>query len=182
MKEEWKSITGYEGLYEVSTYGRIRSLKRITIDGKHLQERFINGGEYPNHYKFVCLRKDGKNKNRLVHRLVAEAFIPNPGNCSDVNHIDGNKQNNNLNNLEWCTRSENLKHAVTIGLVKNQCKIRRKCKAVHITSGTILNFDSMKDCAKFFGYGKSWLQNRFRKTSGNETREDGFVITVQERR
>lgn len=158
---KWKSIKGYEGLYEVSDTGRIKSLCRITIDGKHIKEKIINGGEYSNGYKFVCLRKNGENRNFLVHRLVAEAFIPNSVNLPVVNHIDGNIHNNCVNNLEWCTYSYNLKHAVDIGLVENQCKIRRK---VTIRQGEhIILFDTMKDCAAFFGFKRGWLHNQIRK-------------------
>lgn len=116
MKEIWKNIKGYEGLYQISNYGNIKSLDRIIIyknkyshfhKGKYLkQEIDING------YLYISISKDGKIKKNKVHRLVAETFIFNPKNKSDVNHKDGNKQNNNIDNLEWNTHQENENHAV----------------------------------------------------------------------
>ena len=174
----FKSIKEYEGLYEVNELGEVYSCERITSDGKHLQRKQLTGGHFSNGYRFVCLRKDGVNKNHSVHRLVAEAFIPNPLNLSDVNHKDGNKQNNHVSNLEWCTRSENLKHAVDIGLVESQCKIRRT--VIIKNDDYIVKFDSMKDCAEFFGFKKGWLQNRIRK-HGCVFNYDGWLIEVEER-
>lgn len=172
-------IKGYEGLYIVNNYGEVYSCERITSDGKHLQRRKLNGGHFSNGYGFVCLRKDGVNKNYSIHRLVAEAFIPNPLNLSDVNHKDGNKLNNHVSNLEWCTRSENLKHAVDIGLVENQCKIRRKVTVTFEGNKQIV-FQSMKDCAAFFGFKKGWLQNRIRKYGCTFNFQD-YLIEVHER-
>lgn len=157
----WKPIKGYEGLYEVSDFGQVKSLERTASDGRHLKEKIIHGGFYPNGYRFVCLRKDDANKNFLVHRLVAESFIPNPNDFPVVNHLDGNIKNNNVNNLEWCSQGRNLEHAVEIGLIESQCKIRRK---VTVKQGEhIILFDTMKDCAEFFGFKKGWLHNKIRK-------------------
>ena len=99
--EEWKTIKGYEGLYKVSNEGRIK-----TEYGLIFKPSIHSGG-----YNYVCLTKDKVEKNITLHREVAKAFIPNPFNKKYVNHIDGNKLNNHVNNLEWCTASENMKHA-----------------------------------------------------------------------
>ena len=156
-----RPVKGYEGLYEITDTGRVISCERFTADGKHLKEREIKGGFFSNGYKFACLRKNGCSRNHLIHRLVAEAFIDNPGNLPVVNHIDGDRVNNQVTNLEWVTRSRNLEHAVEIGLMKSQCKIRRK---VTIRCGErITTFDTMKDCAAYFGFKKGWLHNRIRK-------------------
>ena len=101
MKEIWKDIKDYEGLYQVSNWGRVKSIKfgKERILKQHIN---IKGGYY-----YVCLLKNGKHKNYYVHRLVAEAFIPNSYNLPQVNHRDENKLNNNVDNLEWCTNEYN---------------------------------------------------------------------------
>jgi|HubBroStandDraft_2_1064218.scaffolds.fasta_scaffold00002_112 hypothetical protein len=119
-QEIWKDIAGYEGYYQVSNMGRIKSLER-KVHGRRglLKEMML--GLYPNHrgYLLVLLSK-GNLKNRLiVHRLVAQHFIPNPENKPEVNHKDGNKQNNSDWNLEWFTRLENAHHSINV-LGKNQ--------------------------------------------------------------
>lgn len=158
--EEWKDIVEYVGVYQVSNLGRVRVLPHMSF-GKHISGKIMKGGSFSNNYKFVCFRKNGKNFNKLIHRLVAQAFIPNPMNYSDVNHIDGDKTNNVIDNLEWCTRSYNLKHALSIGLMESQCKIRRKVDVK--CDEKIITFETMLDCAKFFGFKKGWLHNRIRK-------------------
>lgn len=112
-QEVWKDIKGYEGYYQVSNYGRVKSLFRI-IPGRWgamtVQERIIK--ESPNSwgYSQVGLNKLGKTRPARVHRLVAEAFLENPDNLPEVNHIDENKANNHVNNLEWCSTSDNHLH------------------------------------------------------------------------
>lgn len=97
MKEKWKPIEGYEGLYEVSTFGNVRNM-----NGALLYQEEHNKG-----YLRVKLIKDGKRKNHKVHRLVAKAFLPNPYGKPCINHRDFNVQNNRVWNLEWVTDEEN---------------------------------------------------------------------------
>lgn len=131
--EEWRDIKGYEGLYQVSSLGRVRSLDRISfhlnrwgtltktrIRGRIRRTNISNSG-----YSYLPLSKNGNDYCAKIHRLVAEAFIPNPYNYPEVNHKDGNKQNNIVSNLEWCTHSMNHIHAVATGLADLE-KIRRK--------------------------------------------------------
>ena len=115
MNEEiWRPIEGYEGLYEVSSYGRVRSLDRYIKNG-HSSYRLHKGkvisllkGEYG--YIQVNLYYNGKNYKKYVHRLVAQAFIPNPNNLPQVNHLDEDKTNNRVENLEWCDAKYNINY------------------------------------------------------------------------
>ena len=124
MIEIWKDIKDFEGIYQVSTFGRIKRLSRKTINegllGKNkelqLKEIILKPSTITKGYRGITLTKDKKRYPKKVHRLVAEAFIPNPNNKPQINHIDCNKSNNNVNNLEWCTNSENQKHAFKNGL------------------------------------------------------------------
>lgn len=121
MDEIWKDIEGYKGYYQVSNCGRVKSLQRFKSCGKGgfiQKERIMKQSLTTTGYKKVELSKDGKRKSMKVHRLVAMAFIDNPDNKPDVNHIDGNPLNNHLVNLEWCTESENINHAIRTGLKK----------------------------------------------------------------
>lgn len=108
-KEKWVSIAGFVGFYEVSSHGRVRG---ISTDGNWRRKRGIltgyGGGKL---YPHVLLTADGKRVTRNIHRLVAEAFIPNPENFPQINHKDANKENNRVDNLEWCTCQQNQAHA-----------------------------------------------------------------------
>lgn len=102
--EEWKDIDGYEGLYQASSFGNIKSLKSNLILKPILQS---------NGYCHIGLH-NGKPIQYRLHRIIAKTFIPNPENKPQVNHKDGNRSNNNISNLEWCTASENQKHSYNI--------------------------------------------------------------------
>lgn len=167
--EIWKYIVGYEGLYEISNLGRVRNANTLKV---------LSPGTCGSGYAFVILRKDGKSYNRMIHRLVMNTFNPT-SNCElEVNHIDGNKRNNHLDNLEWVTRSENLQHALNVGLMESQCKIRRKVTVKR--NEHIITFETMKDCAEFFGFKKGWLHNQIRK-HGCTFNYNGYDISVHER-
>lgn len=137
MEEEvFKDVLGYEGLYQVSNFGRVKSLKRKNVFycglkkeylERPVKEKILNFSKSNRGYLQVCLTKNGNYKTYTVHRLVAKAFIDNPLNKKTVNHIDGNKLNNCVNNLEWATSSENNKHAFDNGLSKphNQRKVNQ---------------------------------------------------------
>ena len=120
-QEIWKDIKGYEGAYQVSNLGRVRSLTRKvktfngvrTSKGQLLKPLKTNTGYYR-----VDLKQNQKDKYMSIHRLVAEAFIPNPNNYPIINHKDNNPQNNCVENLEWCTQSYNVKYAYKYGNAK----------------------------------------------------------------
>lgn len=124
--EIWKDIKNYEGLYQVSNLGNVRSLDRIR---KQFNHNGIATVKYKGRilkkqlqkrtgYHTVTLYNNRKAKIKSVHRLVAEAFLENKNKYPVINHIDGNKQNNNVNNLEWCTQSHNVKESYRLGLQK----------------------------------------------------------------
>ena len=119
--EKWKAIEGYEGAYEVSNFGNVRSVDRdivysngrvVSYKGNTKKQTVDKYG-----YAYVGLYSNQKHKQGMTHRLVAKAFIPNIDNKPQVNHIDGNKLNNHVDNLEWATSQENMEHAVKIGLI-----------------------------------------------------------------
>ena len=111
MNEIWKSIIGYEGLYEVSDWGRVRSLgvwANVKSGSKRWRKgRVLKPQKYTNGYLFIALSKNNVVKGYSIHRLVAQAFLPNPDNLPCVNHKDKNKLNNRVENLEWCTYEYN---------------------------------------------------------------------------
>ena len=120
MTQEWKDIAGWERLYAVSSHGQVKSYDRLVTES--------NGKTRTHKGRLVTLKKTGRyhgvslflhgaGQRYYVHRLVAEAFIPNPDGRLEVNHKDGNKFNNCASNLEWATRSENAKHAYCMGLL-----------------------------------------------------------------
>ena len=137
MEEMWRDIPGYEGYYQVSNLGRVKSLERKVKHGRYEYQRkerikqpYDNQG-----YLSITLNKDKIEKTFMVHQLVATAFIPNPENKPQVNHIDGNKTNNCVDNLEWNTAQENMQHATCTGLINpEQCRIngRKSIDAIAI--------------------------------------------------
>lgn len=121
-REIWKSITGFEGLYLISNRGNIKSLARV-VDrgdkGSYLRnEKDLSLSLNKDGYIKVCLQKEGVRTHTNVHILVAKEFIPNPEDLPEVNHKDGNKSNNIISNLEWCTKKFNRQHAYDTGLQK----------------------------------------------------------------
>ena len=112
--ENWKDIKGYEGFYQVSNLGRVRSLERDIYCSNgavhHLKEKILAPFLDKDGYQTVSLYLNGKDKTIFVHRLVAEAFIPNPENKSQINHKNEVKNNNVVENLEWCTASYNINY------------------------------------------------------------------------
>lgn len=161
--EIWKDIKDYEGMYQVSNKGRVRSLDRVVnYKGKNQHREFTTLKTFKGEikkltinqhgYYQIVLYKNGKKKNELVHRLVAQAFIPNPENKPTVNHIDGNRLNDNLNNLEWATCKEQQDHAINvlgfrpkIGTKCRNTRIEQQKRKVRRSDGTI--FNSIKEAS-----------------------------------
>lgn len=116
MQEEWKPIIDYEQLYEISNLGRLKSLSKKKRNKEIIVQPILNP---KTKYLHCLLWKDGKRKGVYYHRLVATHFILNPLTLPEVNHKDGDKANNRVDNLEWCTEKQNKKHALETGLWKH---------------------------------------------------------------
>ncbi|WAX14850.1 DNA endonuclease [Enterococcus phage EF36P1] len=155
MEEVWKDVAGYEGLYQVSNLGRV---KRATTG------KVLKGYKNTTEYLGVNLCKNGKHKTHKIHRLVAQAFIPNPENKPQVNHIDEDKTNNMASNLEWMTAKENSNHGtrnerISIPIIANNLK-----------TGEFREFYGSRDCARQLGLNQSnitdVLKGRYKQTGG----------------
>lgn len=163
MREIWKDIPNYEGLYQVSNLGRVKSLPRTVIRTHNgtgdllLKSRILSPSTYPKGYKKVTLRKNNKSKYFFVHRLVAEVFIPNPNNYPHVNHKDENPSNNDFRNLEWCTNDYNMSYG-TLGY--RISKAKSKSVFQYDLKGNFINFfDSTQKACDETGISRSGIQN-----------------------
>ena len=116
INEVWRPIEGFEGLYEVSNLGRVKSVERIDSNNHPVKERILKPDKHNNGYLYVALWKDGRKKNYAVHRLVSKAFIPNPNNLPEVNHINEIKTDNRVSNLEWMTTKQNTRYSNAVAV------------------------------------------------------------------
>ena len=178
MQEIWKDVVGWEGKYKVSNFGRVESQNYRRIKGKRNVMAFsVNSHGYSS----VNLTRNGEHHLKRVHRIVAEAFIPNPDNLPEVNHKDGDKSNNRVDNLEWTDRSRNQKHAVLNGLSNPSiAKIRSvPIVAIEILSGKETRFPSIAEASRVLGLNCSSIAKCIRgerkKTKTHYFRLDGEV-------
>jgi len=182
MEEIWKSIEGFEELYEVSNFGRVKSLEKLgsVYAGKGkprkkfiIKEKLIEG--WVQEYQVIELRKNGKGHSKKVHRLVAEAFIPNTYGKPQVNHIDENKLNNRLNNLEWVTAEENVNHGTA--LVR---RIKSQSKPILATKeDTKIYFKSIKEASDYLKVNRSCISHSL---AGRAKKIKGFTFEFAHKR
>lgn len=137
VKEIWKDVAGYEGSYQVSNLGRVKSLPRFQVK----REIILSDGKDSGGYRIVGLSKNGESKTFTVHRLVAIAFIPNPLSKPTVNHKNSIRSDNRVENLEWCTHSENIKHGFKHGLMSPP--IGERSGSAKLTESDVLKIRSI---------------------------------------
>ncbi|HSH25866.1 MAG TPA: NUMOD4 domain-containing protein [Massilibacterium sp.] len=175
MAEEWKDVIDYEGLYQVSNTGKVRTVSRMIKHSrgglrKHkqiiLKQRIMPNG----YHRIEVINKQGERKGVYVHRWVAQSFVKNPGDKQEVNHIDGNKSNNNANNLEWCTPKENSEHARNTGLNNNGNKI----VLINKETNESFFFRSQMQASFFLGRYHSFISEKVR--SGKKEADGHLII------
>ena len=165
--EQWKDVVGFEGLYQVSDHGRVRTLPKKVATGRVQPQRIMKLQQTRKGYIVVPLCKETNRYSRQVHRLVAEAFIPNPDNKTTVNHKNNIKSDNRVTNLEWATLSENLKHAFDNGY-RNVNYLK---KPIRCSNGMI--FESSYQAAEWLSKQRHFtttvvnLAKKIRKSTGS---------------
>ena len=171
--EEWRDVRGYEGLYQVSSKGRVKACRKTDARGHNRNEKVMSQNLSNQGRPRVNLEKNGIRKVVFVHRLVAEAFLPNPLVKREVNHIDGDKTNNNVENLEWATRSENMLHAERMRLHTMAPALEAHKQRVCQIYGrfVIAVFDSIADASRATGIDS---QNISSAASGKRYQAGGY--------
>lgn len=152
MEEIWKDIEGFEGLYQISNMGRVKSVERMKWSGKcyyKAPEKILKAGKSSGGYLFVWLCKDGKGKWCVIHRLVAKAFLPNPEELPEVNHIDEDKTNNCVTNLEWCSKKYNINYGTRRRRALE--KINKPVISISKISGLIMEYPSAAEAERMTG-------------------------------
>ena len=168
MQEVWKDISGYEGVYQVSNLGRVKSMRKwSSVQGRYCQrEKILKQYQSKTGYLQINLKSEGTRKLGLIHRLVAQAFIPNPDNKREVNHINGNKTDNRVENLEWCTSQYNTVHAYKTGLETHPT---RKISQYDLRGDLIKEWDSIREAGNTLGIQEANIGaccRGIRKTAG----------------
>lgn len=173
----WKDIPGYEGIYEASTTGQIRSKEgKVTYSERHgkrvWKSRVLKQKIGKDKCCRVTLYKNKKEKTLLVHRLVAATFLPKINGKEFVNHIDGNRLNNAVENLEWCNHKENNNHAFDNDLIKTGKKVILK----NLKTGEIEHFRSLSKASEQLGKNVGYISNSIKRGSLNV---EGYEVYIQ---
>lgn len=171
--EEWKSVKDFDGWYEISNKGNVRSVTRLI---QHKPDKFsligkcqLNEGKTRKQtlnnmgYYFVMLYKNSKYCKKYVHRMVAEVFVsnPNPNNKKIVNHINGNHLDNSYKNLEWCTQKENINHSFDTGLTPT----RKKVKSINVLTGEEAIYSGITIASKILGISHTGIVQQLKGRS-----------------
>lgn len=183
IEEIWKDIKGYEGLYQVSNLGRVKRRRCIIPNTgtkgnsgtQTIHERIMKLQTNKYGYLYVCLSQNGQQKHHTVHRLVANAFLSNPDNKPQVNHINGIKTDNTINNLEWSTGAENMIHAFKIGLKSKPSNFGNKSKRVlqYTLDGNLLaEYPSAMEASRKTGFSQGNISSVCR---GECTQRHGYI-------
>lgn len=179
MTEIWKDVVGYENIYEVSNFGRIRIHENKTTFTekhgiRHWKQRYLKDKTPNGRDVRVSLWKDGKQKDFLVHRLVAFTFIPLVEGKDCVNHIDGNPKNNCVENLEWCNHLENNRHAFETGLMNTNMEV----KLIN-NIGIEYQFISMNRASEFLGRGHGYISYKLKQGQQEVSDVYGNIFKVK---
>lgn len=181
--EIWKPIKGYEGMYEVSNYGRVRSLDRYVNSASSKSGYQLAKGQLLKQrtntetgYSTIMVYKDHKKKGYNVHRLVAEHFVPNPNNYETVNHIDGDKTNNRADNLEWVSQSDNLLHSYKeLNRPKNRPSIHKQSIYYTTKNNKTYYAESIAEASRQTGVSETQIRRLIE--NGRKSRE-GYSFSI----
>ena len=175
--EEWRDVVGYEGRYQVSSMGRVKSLERKDCLGRTVKERILKPVVRGKGYLKVGLCAGGKKKHFFVHRLVCQAFHDNPDNKPQVNHLNEDKKDNRACNLEWCTRRENCNHGTRN---KRSAKNRSKSVGQYTLDGELVKiWPSATEAQRQVGFGQG---NICQAANGKFKQVYGFTWKYVERK
>lgn len=168
--EIWKAIKGWEDKYLISSLGRVKSIRRLVVqrggNSYFIKERILSSSNNNHGYRIVHFGT-GERKGYLIHRLVAIHFIANPNNLPEVNHLDGDKSNCSIDNLEWATRKENMRHASENMLFRNGATHHKSRIVVNTETGIFYN--CIREAANSVGATVGKLKCRLREGRNNNT-------------